>query len=143
MSNANDEARRQLERLGDTLAYDVGRLTDGEVLLEASEDYGDPEKATLEIRHLVQEAVSAFGKRRLAVAREAFQALNTRGRLQLFELPTERKKELVEQFAGNDNQLREKLTMAARNQEDFEADLDSFLEDLVELGVIDDKGDVQ
>ena len=33
--------------------------------------------------------------------------------------------------------------MAARNQEDFEADLDSFLEDLVELGVIDDKGDVQ
>ena len=67
----------------------------------------------------------------------------TKLRLLVFELPTERKRELVERFVSSDNQLREKLTMAARNQENLEDDIDSFLEDLIELGVIDDEGNVR
>ena len=33
--------------------------------------------------------------------------------------------------------------MAARNQENLEDDIDSFLEDLIELGVIDDEDNVR
>lgn len=143
MNNTRDVARRQLERLADTLARDVDRLTDEELLREAAEDYGDPEKATLATKNLIQEAISEHGKRRLAAARKAYQAQSARGGSKVFELPTERKRELVERFASNDNQLRERLTMAARNQEDLEADIDSFLEDLIELGVIDDEGNVR
>ncbi len=61
----------------------------------------------------------------------------------MVELALEKKRALIDKFAGNDNQLRERLTMAARNEEDSEADIDSFLEDLVELGIIDDEGNDQ
>lgn len=143
MNTTRDETRKQLERLADTLERDVDQLTDEEVLREAAEEYGDSEKAVLEIRHLVQESISAYGQRRLAAAREAYQAESAKSELKVFELSTERKQKIVEQFADNDNQFREKLTLAARNQEDFEADLDSFLEDLIELGAIDDEGNVR
>lgn len=143
MSNNRDEARRQLERLADALARDVNQLTDEELLREAKEDFGDAEKAALATKNTIREAIAAYGKRRLAVARRAYESQTTRGTAKVFELSTERKRELVERFASNDNQLREKLTMAARNQENLEDDIDSFLEDLIELGVIDDEGNVR
>lgn len=142
MSNNRDEALRQVERLVDTLAREVDQLTDEELFREAEEDYGDPEKAVRATRNIIQEAISAHGKRRLVSARKAYEAQSARSDANIFSLPAERKRELVERFASNDNQLREKLTMAARNQEDLEADIDSFLEDLIELGVIDDEGNV-
>lgn len=143
MSNNRDEARRQLERLADALARDVDQLTDEELLREAQEDYGDSDKAALATKNIIREAIAAQGKRRLAAARRAYEAQNAKGVAKVFALSTERKRELVERFASNDNQLREKLTMAARNQENLEDDIDSFLEDLIELGVIDDEGNVR
>ena len=143
MNNNREETRRQLERLADALARDVDQLTDEDVLREATEEHGDPNKAALAAKNLIQEAITAHGKRRLATARTAYQAERERGGSKVFELSAERKRELIDRFASNDNQLREKLTMAARNQEDMEADIDSFLEDLVELGVIDDEGNVR
>ena len=143
MNNNRDEARRQLERLADALARDVDQLTDEELLREAKEDYGDPDKAIFATKNIIQQAISAHGKRRLAAARRAYEAQNAIVGAKVFELSTERKRELVERFASNDNKLRERLTMAARNQESLEDDIDSFLEDLIELGVIDDEGNVR
>ena len=142
MSNNRDEARRQLERLTDALARDVDRLNDEELLREAKEDYGDSDKPALATKNIIRAAIAEHGKRRLAAARRAYEAQTTGGTPKVFELSTERKRELVERFANNDNRLREKLTMAARNQENLEDDIDSFLEDLIELGVIDDEGNV-
>ena len=55
-------------------------------------------------------------------------------------LPLNRKKALVAQLAHSAGALPERLTIAARNEDNSEADLDSLLEDLLELGVIDDEG---
>lgn len=143
MHNNRDEARRQLERLADALARDVDQLTDEELLREAKEDYGDPDEAIFATKNIIQQAISAHGKRRLTAARRAYEAQSAKVGAKLFELSTERKRELVERFASNDNKLRERLTMAARNQENLEDDIDSFLEDLIELDVIDDEGNVR
>ena len=142
MHNNRDEARRQLERLADALARDVDQLTDEELLREAKEDYGDPDEAIFATKNIIQQAISAHGKRRLTAARRAYEAQSAKVGAKVFELSTERKRELVERFASNGNKLRERLTMAARNQESLEDDI-SFLEDLIELGVIDDEGNVQ
>ena len=143
MNNNRDEARLQLERLADALARDIDQLTDEELRREAKEDYGDPDKAIFATKNVIQQAISAHGKRRLAAARRAYEAQSAKVGAKLFELSTERKRELVERFASNDNKLRERLTMAARNQENLEDDIDSFLEDLIELGVIDDEDNVR
>ena len=143
MSNNRDEARRHIERLADALAREIDQLTDEELLREVKEEYGDPEKAALATKNLIQEAVTAHGKRRLAAARTAYEAQRGGGGSKVLELSAERKRELIDRFASNDNQLREKLTVAARKQEDLEADIDSFLEDLIELGVIDGEGNVR
>ncbi len=61
-------------------------------------------------------------------------------RRNILQWPEERKRALIQQFARNDNTLKQKLTLAARKGEDTEADMDSFIEDLIDLGVIDDEG---
>ncbi len=143
MSNNRDQARRQLDRLADALARDVDRLTDDELLEEAAESYGAAETAVSETRDLVEAAITAHAKNRFAAARQAYEAHTSTSRPKVLELPWERKRALIDKFASNDNALKEKLTMAAHNEEEFEADIDSFLEDLVELGVIDDEGNIR
>lgn len=143
MNNNRDKARRQLERLADALARDIDQLTDEELRRETKEDYGNSDKAIFATKNVIQQAISAHGKRRLAAARRAYETQSAKVEAKLFELSTERKRELVERFASNDNKLRERLTMAARNQENLEDDIDSFLEDLIELDVIDDEGNVR
>ena len=56
--------------------------------------------------------------------------------------PVERKRALIQRFAKNDSALKQKLTLAARKGEDTEADMDSFIDDLIDLGIIDDEGNV-
>ena len=74
MSNNRDTARRQLERLADALARDVDQMTDEELLREAQEDYGEADKAALATKNIIREAIAAYGKRRLATARRAYEA---------------------------------------------------------------------
>ena len=143
MTTDREKACRQLDRLAEALARDLDGLSDEEVLAEAAETYGDVETAATETRSLMEAAISASGKRRLAAARKAYKAHIGRSRAKVLQLSFERKRALVEQFASHDNELREKLTLAARKGEDSEADIDSFVEDLLELGVIDEEGNAR
>lgn len=142
MNDNRNEAHRQVARLADMLVREIDQVTDEEVLQEAEEDYGVPDDAVRATRSVIREAISAHGKRRLVAARRGYEAQSSGRSLNVFGLPAERKRDLIDRFASNDNKLREKLTMAARNQEDLEADIDSFIEDLIELGVIDAEGNV-
>lgn len=143
MNNNRDEARRQLDRLADALARDVDRLNADELFEEAAEFYGAADNAVSETRQLIEAAITAHAKSRFAAARQAYESHASKSSAKLLDLPWERKRELINKFASNDNELQKKLTMAARNEEEFEADIDSFLEDLVELGVIDDEGNIR
>lgn len=140
MTNEESDARRRLDRLTHSLAQDIDKMTEDELREEIREDIGDVETALSSIRAAIESGMQDGGRRRLEAARNAYEA-DMRSRPDtVLNLPLEQKQKLVEKFAANDSDLREKLTLAARNEEDFEADIDSLLEDLVELGVLDDKG---
>jgi len=137
--NKSSDARAKLDRLDEALAKDLDTLSDEELFGEIAAE-SDIEKTVNHMRHLVETAIAEAGRRRLAKARQAYKALAERPRSKVSQLPLGRKKELVVHFAHNAGALPERLTLAARNEDNSEADLDGLLEDLVELGVIDDEG---
>jgi len=143
MTSNRDEAWRKLDRLGDALARDVDKLTNDELFREAADSHGNTDMAVSATRGVIEAAIAAHGKRRLMAARQAYKAHIDSVKSKVIEIPSDRKRALLDRFANNDIQLQEKLTMAARNETDKETDIDSFLEDLVELGVIDEEGNIR
>lgn len=105
-------------------------------LAEAAELYGDAAKAAADFRAKVQAAVAEAGRRRLAEARKVIDAERPAGG-KVLQWPVDRKRDLLARLRRADAGL----TMAARQGEDeSENDLDSLIEDLVDLGVIDEEG---
>lgn len=143
MTDNRDNARRQLARLADALARDIDQLTDEELAKEAAQEFGSVDKAAAVIKSRITRALEEGGRRRLAAARQAYDSHLHRNQSKIARLSLERKRVIIERFASNDNALQQKLTLAARNEEAPEADIDSFLEDLVELGLIDDEGNIK
>jgi len=139
MSNGSDE-RAKLDRLGEALAKDVDALSDDELLAEIADDE-DVKSRVAHMRHLVQSAIAESGQRRLARARQGYDAAQkSPPHSNLIQLPLDRKKALVAHFAQNSQALPEGFTLAARNEGDSEADLDSLLQNLLDLGLIDEDG---
>jgi hypothetical protein len=140
MSDSKD-ARQKLDRLVDALIKDIDALSDEELIEEVAAD-GDVEKAVNQVEDLIESAIAESGRRRLTRARRAYDAVTAKDRPKVILLPLSRKKALVAHFADS-SKFPEKLTLAARNADNTEADIDGLLEDLLELGVIDDKGNVR
>jgi len=136
----DSDARIKLDRLGEALAKDLDALSDDELMEEIAATDEERQKTVSHMRSLIEEAIATSGRRRLAKARQAYDAIRGKARAKVTELPLDRKKALVAHFAKNPQALPEKLTMAARNEANSEADLDSLLQDLLELGAIDDEG---
>jgi hypothetical protein len=136
----DSDARIKLDRLGEALAKDLDALSDDELMEEIAATDEERQKTVSHMRSLIEEAIATSGQRRLAKARQAYDAIRGKARAKVTELPLDRKKALVAHFAKNPQALPEKLTMAARNEANSEADLDSLLQDLLELGAIDDEG---
>jgi hypothetical protein len=139
MSKSSD-ARTKLDRLGEALAKDLDTLSDDELFEEVAATDEERQKTVSHMRDLVESAIAESGRRRLAKARQAYDAMREKGRPKVIDLPLARKKALIAHFAKNPQALPENLTLAARNEANSEADLDSLLEDLLELGAIDDEG---
>ena len=140
MSKDNHETAQQLRRLSHLHADAVDAVSDGELIKEAEAVFGSFEAAASGARDIVRAAVAASGKRRLEQARLAYDLHVKRPRAKVFALPIEGKRALLNAFAANDVAFKEKLTLAARHGTETESDLDGFLEDLLELGVIDESG---
>jgi hypothetical protein len=139
MTNGSDE-RAKLDRLGEALAKDIDALSDDELLAEIAADE-DVKGRVAHMRHLVQSAIAENGRRRLAKARQAYDAARkTAQRSNVNQLPLDRKKTLVAHFTRSSQALPEGFTLAARNEDDSEADLDSLLQNLLDLGLIDEDG---
>ena len=139
MSNDSD-ARIKLDRLGEALAKDLDALSDDELMEEIAATDEERQKTVSHMRSLIEEAIGTSGRRRLTKSRQAYDAIRGKARAKVTELPLDRKKALAAHFAKHPQALPEKLTMAARNEANSEADLDSLLQDLLELGAIDDEG---
>ena len=92
---------------------------------------------------MIADAIADAGRRKLAAARAGYEARRAISQCNVMQWPQERKRALIQQFAQKDNTLKQKLTLAARNGKDTEADVNSFIEDLIELGMIDEEGNMK
>lgn len=140
MSKEQNKAFEKLERLCNALADDIDAMTDEELLAELEEAGEDADAIAARTGALIADAIADTGHRKLTAARAGYEAHKAGRQGYVLQWPMERKRALIQQFAQNDNALKQKLTLAARKGEDTEADLDSFIEDLIDLGVIDDEG---
>jgi hypothetical protein len=140
MSKEQNKACEKLERLCNALADDIDAMTDEELLAELAEAGEDVDSIAARTGALIVNAVADAGNRKLAAARAGYEAHKAGRQGNVLQWPVERKRALMQQFAQDDNALKQKLTLAARKGEDTDADVDSFIEDLIDLGVIDDEG---
>ena len=131
-----------LFQFADALVDDLMALSDEELLGEVREDGIDPDTLAKELREKVEARIATDNKVRLARAREEMNAARAaRASSGVVGLPLARKQQILGQFAANDGQLRQRLTMAARKGEGAsEREVDDILRDLLDLGAIDDEG---
>lgn len=143
MTKDQKKQLEQLERLCSALADDIDAMTDEEVLAELKEAGEDVSSIAHGARALVTDAAAKHGRHRLAEARASYEKHKASLERKVLEWPAERKRALLQKFVENDSALKQKLTLAARKGSDSQADMDSFLEDLIDLGLIDDKGNIR
>ncbi len=142
MSNDQNKASEKLERLCNALADDIDATGDEELLAELKEAGDDTDAIAKQTGELISDAIAKVGRRKMEAARAGYEAAThqTGHESKVLHWPLSRKRELIQHFAQNDDALNQKLTLAARQGKDTEMDIDSFIEDLIDLGVIDDQG---
>jgi hypothetical protein len=155
MSGGTDrqkKARNQLRRLVESMADDVFSITDEEFLAELGETDESLDELTRRGEAAITRGIAESGRRKLTAARAGYQAAAARERdraarrSNVIKLPIAEKRRILDRFAANDAELRARLTMAARHGKDgkiSENDLNAFLEDLRDVGAIDDEGNLK
>lgn len=139
-----DQFERQLGRLADAFVNDILKASDEDILAEAQEEYGDSARAAQHVNELINKAKSVVGKDKLAAARASFEQDRLTRQCNAVDLPLERKRKIIQEFAAADTEQHTSLTLAARMGGNLsESDLDALLEALFELGAIDRNGDRQ
>ena len=140
MNGKKDDFAKKLDLLTDALAKDIDQLSEDDLKAEISEEFGSPKTLAESLRASIESTFASHGKKRLSDARATLDARQTRATAKIVDLSYVDKKTLFERLRENDSI---NLTLAARNEEDSEADIDSILEDLHDLGVIDDEGNIK
>lgn len=137
---SGDKPDPALNRLLDELADDLMNLSDAELLAELTADGLDVEAEALAARDAIAGGVARAGQLRLAAARAAV-SRDRKARVVRTPLRADRRDAVLARFASNDPKLKNRLTMAARKGEGItEKEMDAILDDLRELGAIDDEG---
>lgn len=143
MTGKDDKAGRLVDRLADEFVDGILNMSDEEVLAEFREDGGDPERHASEMRSMFENSLLAANKARMnaakagvASSRRAARGLsapvvdiaNARARLRAVIARADR-------IPG--------LTLAARKEDELsDSDVVGMLEELAELGLLDDNHDV-
>lgn len=141
MSKTSDNMP-DLFQFADALVDDLMTMSDEELLKEVRADGGDPDTIATKLRAQIEARILADSKAKLASAREAVRTASaTRATLVVTGLSLDQKRLILERFAANDDQLHQRLTMAARKGEGAsEREIDDILRDLRDLGAIDSEG---
>ncbi|WP_158918700.1 hypothetical protein [Caulobacter sp. S45] len=136
------EKKPNLFQFADALVDDLMALSDEELLEEFRKGGADPDALAKQIRENIDLKIAIDNKARLAKARDELNIMRAaRAGSGIASLSMARKQQILGQFAANDGQLRQRLTMAARKGEGAsEREVDDILRDLLDLGAIDDEG---
>lgn len=131
----------QTNHIVDLMVDDVLEASDEDILQEASEENVDVKACTQKVHTLIQEAVFEHNKFKLEEAKRQVQENKTQNKERLSIVGIERKREIFRNLSSNDNEGS--FTMAARKEEDLsDHDIESALQDMLELGVIDEDGNI-
>ena len=138
----SESRKNKLPKLvADILIDDILDSSDDEILSEAREKYDDVDSEIARTRSIINAAVIKSRKSRLIIAKE-----------QLEKNKTTKRENYVLSFSISDkrrliNQAKESvdsLTLAARNEDEMsEQNVDGVLQDLIDLGVIDENGNIK
>lgn len=130
-----------LSRIDDLVVEDILETSDEEIIAQLNDEEGNAANAIAHTKEVAKKAILMSRKSRLKQAQEAVkQSCNVEQNTNVFALPIEKKKEFIENAKRNNNEL----TLAARNEEDMsENDTDTILQDLIELGIIDENGNLK
>ena len=137
MKKGKQSDKAKLDRLVDSVIDDIQGMRDEEVLELAMETFGGIEPVVKKFNSIVEQAENIARKIKFNEAQEKLKTnIQIPHSSKIVSLPIDRKKGILAMVQKN----RGITTLAARNATDSEADIDSMLEDLVELGVIDEDG---
>jgi hypothetical protein len=130
-----------LHLLADELVADLMKMSDAELLAEVKAEGLDPEEEAARVRETIRAAIMERGKARLKAARSALEAARATGPGSRRPLQVQDRRAVLARFANDDEKLRERLTMAARNGEEItDQEIETILNDFRDLGAIDDEG---
>lgn len=139
---SGDKPDPALHRLLNELADDLMNLSDAELLAELAADGLDVNAEAAAVRSAIAGGVARAGQTRLAAARAAV-IRERKARVVRPPLRTDRRDAVLARFAHDNPKLKSRLTMAARKGEGVsEKEMDAILDDLRELGAIDDEGNL-
>ena len=118
------------------------QLTDAELLAEVEAEGLDPAVEAAQVRAKITAATIRSGQARLAEAKAAVSQARVATATNIRPLRIQNRELVLGRFANDDAKLKSRLTMAARHGGDgmTDGEKDSVLNDLRELGAIDDEG---
>jgi hypothetical protein len=139
MTNHSRDYDKELKRVEEAFVQDILARSDSEIIAEMAED-GNASTALARVRDLLRRALDASGKGKMAAARAAMKQPASKPAA-LIALSLFQKKEILRRLEAGSSALPRRITLAARNQDQLsESDLDVILENLRDLGVIDEQG---
>jgi hypothetical protein len=147
MSNKRTEAER-LDAISDALGDSIFAAMDQEILEEARLAGLDPTVEAGRLKELMLSTVRAYQQRALRAARQGYEAQAYRAASMASAIPSDaaKRRELFSFVLARQPQYSELFTAQHREFTDLtDTDIESYLEDLDELGVLDklkqDSGD--
>jgi len=127
----------QLLRLADALVEDIMNASDEEIMNELKDEGDDLAQSAAATRALFDKAAIVAAKGKLLDAKAAV-AANRQRSVAILKLDPTKVRERLRRIIANDP---EEFTMAARKGDVLsDEDVRGIIEDLVELGLIDDDG---
>lgn len=143
MTNKKLTSIEQLDRLTDSLVKDIIELSDEEILDDAKEQFDNPIVEVERLKGIINNALLRVAKTKLTDAKNKVNAYKQETvKSNVVHLSIAEKQTIIKNFTSKDPDLKQKLTLAARKGEGIqtENDIEGMYEDMVELGLIDEKG---
>lgn len=129
------------KNIAEILIDDILESSDEEILTDAKKQYGDVDAEIAKTQEKILSAILESKKSKMTAAKE--QLSNHKNQLaesNVLSLPFDNKKAIIEKAKESEISL----TLAARNEEEMsESDADGVLQDLIDLGVIDEDGNLK
>jgi len=125
--------------IADVLVDDILESSDEDILNDAREEYEDLDSEINKTRSLIFSAAMKSKKLKLTILKKEINQNKTSAN-NVLSLPVDAKRKLIEDAKKSVGSL----TLAARNEDEIsEIDTDSVIQDLIDLGVIDENGNLR